>query len=99
MLNDSENESLREIQRSLVDDDPNFAESFRDIEKTPVRSQYRSAFVGLIALLMLMSLLMAYAGQPGEAFMFAAIAGISLLWRHRAQLLEWANTPPNTPPK
>ncbi len=99
MLNDSENESLRKIQRSLVNDDPDFADSFQDIEKTPVRSQHRSAFVGLIVFLLLMSLLMVFADQGGEAFIFAAIAGISAVWRYRAQLLEWANRPINTPPK
>ncbi|MGH3756253.1 DUF3040 domain-containing protein [Actinophytocola sp.] len=86
MLSDHERETLREIQRQLVVDDPDLERSFRALEKpTPTRTpppQGRWAYTAGIAVAAVLAVVLLLAGSLGGALAFAVIAGSVSLARH-----------------
>jgi len=93
VLSDREQDTLRELQRRLVAEDPDFARSFDDVRLrhstyslqwayAMPRWVYPTAIVAAVALGVLMLLL----GAPGTALGFAALATmISVVRRRRDQ--------------
>ncbi|ONI92119.1 hypothetical protein ALI22I_05775 [Saccharothrix sp. ALI-22-I] len=80
MLSDHEQETLREIQRQLVVDDPDFERSFRALdapEPTPTAGR-RWLYPMVIAIASLLAILMLLAGSPGSALGYGLVAG--LVW-------------------
>jgi len=79
VLSDHERETLREIQRHMVAEDPDFERSFDALE-APAR--HRWAYTTLVAVTGVLAPVMLLAGSIGGALTFAIAAG-SLWWtRH-----------------
>lgn len=88
MLSDHERQTLREIQRQLLVDDPDFEQSFRALElstPTPTATpppQHRWAYTVVIVIAALLAVLMLVAGSAGGTLAFAVIAGSVGLVQH-----------------
>lgn len=80
MLSDRERETLQEIQRRLLVDDPDFVRSFeptdRPAEQPSPRDRQRRAYTVWIVLALVSSALMLALGLPGTAVVLAAGAGL-----------------------
>jgi Protein of unknown function (DUF3040) len=83
MLSDHERKALREIQRQLATDDPEFERSFHAAATAPPPDYRRLAYTIVIVLAALLATIMALAGSPGGTLAFAAIAGMVWYARHR----------------
>ena len=83
MLSNHERKALREIQRQLVIDDPEFERSFRAAAVPPPPDHRRLIYTIVIILAALLAVLMVLAGSPGGSLAFAAIAGLAWYARHR----------------
>ncbi|MGH3825433.1 MAG: DUF3040 domain-containing protein [Pseudonocardiaceae bacterium] len=91
MLSDRERETLDQIQRRLLVEDPGFAQSFdADAQRLPreprgPRDRLRLAYTAAIVVAVMLCGLMLLARSPGTALAFAAIAGALFMarrWRH-----------------
>ncbi|ODU04386.1 MAG: hypothetical protein ABS81_10830 [Pseudonocardia sp. SCN 72-86] len=82
MLSDREKNTLREVQRQLVVEDPDFVRSFDDIGQQQystfslhrASAMPRVAFAMAIIVAVVLSVLMLLARAPGAAFLFAMVA-------------------------
>jgi hypothetical protein len=91
VLSDRERETLREVQRQLVSEDPRFARSFDAVGKRDsscslkwAYAMPRWAYTTAMVVTVMLSLLMLVTGGPGTALAFAALATmISAVRRHR----------------
>ena len=86
MLSDRERETLYEIQRRLLVEDPSFAQSFdADLQRLPrePRDRHRWAYTTAIVVAMMLCALMLLAQSPGTALAFAAIAAALFMARRR----------------
>lgn len=83
MLSDHERETLREVERRLLSDDPTFAQSFdARAQRLSPAYQDRVGFTMVIVAGLLLSALMLVIGSLGGAAAFAAGTGlIWLAWR------------------
>jgi Flp pilus assembly protein TadB len=88
VLSDREHETLYEIQRRLLVEDPSFAQSFdADVQRLPrePRDRHQWAYTVAIVVAVALCVLMVLAQSPGTALAFAAIAGALFMarrWRH-----------------
>ena len=88
MLSDCERETLYEIQRRLLVEDPCFAQSFdADVQRLPrePRDRHRWAYTVAIVVAGALCMLMLLAQSPGTVLAFAAMAGALFMtrrWRH-----------------
>jgi hypothetical protein len=93
VLSDRERERLREVERRLLIEDPEFARSFEArAQLLPHPTRGFGIKIFLITGLLLSTLVLV-AGSPGGAVTFAAATGLAwLVWR-------WAGTsrPPDDP--
>ncbi|MPZ78935.1 MAG: DUF3040 domain-containing protein [Actinophytocola sp.] len=80
MLSDRERETLCEIQRRLVTDDPDFERSFRAVAVPPPDHRWL-AYAIVLVVVALLGTVMALAGAPAAALAFAATGG--LIWSPR----------------
>lgn len=78
MLNDHERETLRDIQRQLFVDDPDFERSFHALGEPPPRTHHRLVYTAGIVIAALLAMVGLLAGSPGGALAFTVIAG--LVW-------------------
>lgn len=83
MLSDHERETLQEIQRQFLVEDPGFARSFEAAEQRSPHGRHRRACAVAVVLAMVCSLLMLVAGLPGTALLLAAGAALIAVPRHR----------------
>ncbi|MGH3522554.1 MAG: DUF3040 domain-containing protein [Mycobacterium sp.] len=89
MLSDRERETLDQIQRQLLVEDPGFAQSFdSDAQRLPresraPRDRHRWAYTGAIVVAVMLCTLMLLAHSPGTALAFAAITGALFMARRR----------------
>ncbi|MGH4008272.1 MAG: DUF3040 domain-containing protein [Pseudonocardiaceae bacterium] len=85
MLSDRERETLHQIQRRLLVEDPGFVQSFdADALRLP-RGRRRWAYPVAIVVAVTLCVLMLLAQSPGTALAFAALAGALFMarpWRH-----------------
>lgn len=92
MLSDHERETLQEIQRQLLVEDPDFARSFEVAgQRSPHRCHRRACTAGVVLALVL-SVLMLVAGLSGSALVLAAGAALIAVARHRWDDSEQRNT-------
>ncbi|MFI7672250.1 DUF3040 domain-containing protein [Actinophytocola sp. NPDC049390] len=90
MLSEREQQVLRDIQRHLCVDDPDFERPFRVFEDPAPSSRYRWAYTTLVVITAVLAVGMLLTGVLGGAVAFA-IAACTLWWtRH----LEFASTRP-----
>lgn len=87
MLSDYERKTLREVERQLMLEDPEFARSFYAHEQHPPRDHHRppNKIVIVVAVLLsaLLSALLLIVGLLSGALTFAAVAGlIWMAWRY-----------------
>lgn len=84
MLDDHERKVLRDIQRRLAFDDPNFEESFRALESPAAarRGELRPAYTAVIIVAGLLAVVMLLAGSAGGALAFAIVATAVWCARH-----------------
>jgi hypothetical protein len=82
VLNEHERETLREIQRHLVVEDPAFEEPFRAFDIGTPRARYRWVYTTLVVITAVLAPIVLVAGSPGGAFAFAVIAGTLWWTRH-----------------
>lgn len=75
MLNDHERESLRDIQRQLFVEDPDFERSFRALEAPPPRKHRRWLYTAGIVVAALFATVSVLAGSVGGALAFTVVAG------------------------
>lgn len=82
MLNDRERDTLREVERRLLDEDPEFARAFNArAQRLPHPASRLGIKIFLIAGLLLSALVLV-AGSLGGAVAFAAATGLVwLAWR------------------
>ncbi len=89
MLSDRERETLDQIQRRLLVEDPGFAQSFNDDaqrlprEPRAPRDRLRLAYTAAIVVAVMLCALMLLAQSPGTALAFAAMAGALFIARRR----------------
>ncbi len=95
MLSDRERETLDQIQRRLLVEDPGFAQSFdADAQRLPPpkpRDRLRWAYTAAIVVAVMLCALMVLAQSPGTALAFAAIAGALFMarrWRYEIKQRE-----------
>jgi hypothetical protein len=82
VLNDHERETLREVERGLLNEDPEFARSFdARAQHLPRVSRMSGVTVFLIAGLLLSAFVMIIGSLAGAAAFAAATALIWLVWR------------------
>lgn len=84
MLNDHERETLREVERRLLADDPAFARAFR-ARQTHLRhhhSRRRGAIVAVVIAVLLAGLLLALGSFGGALICVVAVWVIWAMWRH-----------------
>lgn len=74
MLSDYERKTLREIQRQLLVEDPNFERSFRAIEAPASRSHRERAYTAGIVIAALLAVVGLLVGSPGGVLAFSLIA-------------------------
>ena len=87
MLSDYERKTLREVERQLMVEDPEFVRSFHAHEQHPARDHHRPtnkiAIVVAVLLSALLSVLLLITGVLSSALTFAAVAGlIWATWRY-----------------
>lgn len=82
MLSDHERHALREIQRQLVIDDPDFERSFRALETATPPTPRRWVWTVVIVIAALLATIMLLAGSPGGALIVTLVAGSVWLIRH-----------------
>ena len=88
MLDDHERETLREIQRRMFVDDPDFERSFRALgapAREPVAvppGPHRWAYAVVIGIAALLATVLLLAGSVGGALAFTVIAAAVWLARH-----------------
>ncbi|GGP79560.1 DUF3040 domain-containing protein [Saccharothrix coeruleofusca] len=77
MLSEREQEALHEIQRGLIDDDPEFERSFRALDAAgpAPRTGHRSLGAAIITIAALLAFLLLLTGEPSGALAFGVIAG------------------------
>jgi Protein of unknown function (DUF3040) len=97
VLNDHERKTLREVERQLVVEDPEFIRSFatraQRLERRHPEGELAKIF--LVAALLL-GALMLMAGSPGGALAFAAVA--VLIWVARQHANDTHSRSPEHPP-
>jgi hypothetical protein len=84
VLNDHERETLREVERCLLADDPAFARAFR-ARQTHLRhhhSRRRGAIVAVVIAVLLAGLLLSVGSFGGALVGVAAVWVIWAMWRH-----------------
>ena len=85
MLNDHERETLREVERQFLVEDPDFTRSFatraQRLERRRLDGELVKIFLVAAALL---SALLLVAGSPSGALAFAAVTGVIWLTRQRS---------------
>lgn len=89
MLSDRERETLREIQRQFMVEDPELARSFREIDRPQPRDHLRQAYTVTMVVAMVFGFLVLVAGSPAGALGCGILAG--LIWlarRHRDELSQ-----------
>jgi hypothetical protein len=94
VLSDHERETLREIQRHLIVEDPDFEKPFRAFEVPPPPARYRWIHTTLVAVTAVLAPVMLLAGSLGGAIAFAIVAGTFWWIRH----LEYGTGRRHTPP-
>ena len=82
MLSDHERRTLREIQRHLIVDDPDFERSFRAWEAATSPARYRWVYTTLVVVTAVLVPVMVLAGSAGGALAFAVVAGTLWWTRH-----------------
>ncbi len=82
MLSDHEQETLREIQRHLVVEDPEFERSFRAFEGPISQPRYRWVYTTLVVITVALTLVMLLAGAPAGALASAVVAVVLWWTRH-----------------
>ncbi len=82
MLSDHERETLQEIQRQLLVEDPGFARSFEVAEQRSPHDRRRRACTVSAVVALVLSLLMLVAGLLGTALVLAAGAALLAVARH-----------------
>lgn len=82
MLSDREREALREIQRQVFVDDPDFERSFRALEAPKPPSPHRWAYRVVVVIAAFLTVAMVVAGSAGGALAFAVVAGAVWLAQH-----------------
>jgi hypothetical protein len=96
VLSDHDRETLREIQRQLFVNDPDFERSFRALDAQPCTrpaasapesppapsGEYRWVYTTVIVIAGLLAVLLQLAGSFGGALAFTVIAGSMWLVRH-----------------
>lgn len=87
MLSDYERKTLREVERQLMLEDPELAQSFHAHEQHPPRDHHRPAskiaIVVAVLLSALLSAVLLIAGLLSGVLTFAAVAGlIWMTWRY-----------------
>ena len=84
MLSDHERETLREVERQFLAEDPEFARSF-DTRARDLGGEHRvsvSLQIGIVAAVLLVALMLV-AGSPAGALAFATATGLIWhAWRH-----------------
>lgn len=83
MLSDHERKALREIQRQLLVEDPNFERSFRAIEAPTSRSHRELAYPAGIVIAALLAVVGLLVGSPGAVVAFSVIAVLVWFAKHR----------------
>ncbi|MEO3789484.1 DUF3040 domain-containing protein [Nonomuraea sp. B10E15] len=87
MLDDHERETLRDIQRRLRVDDPDFAKSFgtgtRRLRRAAATDLSRRAYTAMLVVSSGFGVILLLAGSPFLALLFAALA--VWVWYARAQ--------------
>jgi hypothetical protein len=78
VLSENERETLREIQRHLIVEDPDFERTFRAFEASTPSARYRWVYTTLVVITAVLAPVMLLAGSPGGALAFAIVA--STLW-------------------
>jgi hypothetical protein len=84
VLSDHERETLREIQRQLIVDDPTLEQTFRALEK-PIpapATRCQRIYTLIIVVATLLAVVLLLIGSAGGALAFATIAGSVWLARH-----------------
>jgi hypothetical protein len=84
VLDDHERETLREVERRLLADDPAFARAFR-ARQTHLRHPHRrrrGAIVAVVIAVLLAGLLLAVGSFGGALVCAAAVWVIWAMWRH-----------------
>lgn len=90
MLNGHERKTLREIQREVAAEDPEFAETFRAAAKPEPSIFDRPGLVIVIAFLVIVEFFLLSIGLPGLAVLLAIVAGTSAaVWRYRHAIVRW----------
>ena len=92
MLSDRERETLHEIQRHLIVEDPDFERSFRAFEAPASSAHHRWVYTTLVVVTAVLAPLLLLAGSPGGAVAFAIVAGTLWWTRH----LEYGTARPGT---
>lgn len=78
MLSDHERKTLREVERQIMLEDPEFARSFEATSRQPPRDRHRVAYTAAIVVALVLCVLMFVVGAPGTALVLAGGAG--LIW-------------------
>ena len=97
MLNDHERETLREVERQFLVEDPEFTRSFATRAQRLERRHLDGGLVKIaIVAAVLLGALMLVAGSPGGAVAFAA--GAALIWLARQHSNDTRSRSPRHPP-
>lgn len=82
MLSDHEMKRLRELERQLLDDDPEFPRSFDTRARRLGRHQIGLPAMSAIAVMMVLAVFLVVAGAPGAALGLVTVTGLLwLTWR------------------
>ncbi len=88
MISDHEQRKLRELERRLLDDDPEFPRSFDARARRLGRARLGPADKAVMATVLALGTILLVAGAPGAALALATVA--VLLW------LAWRTCRPST---